>query len=89
MMRLYPIVVPSAIFCHVPSIKDSMMKDFNRHPKRWNLVDSNVGPATGGPYRGGISTYNQYQHIWSGDKLGIHTIIRNGKIIHGPHFFPW
>ena len=65
------------------------MNSLDKHPGRWKLVKQNITNATGGKYKGGISTYSNYINRWTGSKLGTHNIVRGGKFIHGPHFHPW
>ena len=71
------------------SSQSTMMKSLNNHPKRWKIVKQQIETATGKRYRGGISKYTNYINRWTGARLGTHEIVRNGFLIHGPHFHPW
>lgn len=46
------------------------------------LVSHEVGAATGKPYKGGVSVYGHYT------AGGCHVIVRNERVLHGPHYRP-
>ena len=71
------------------STPQQMMRSLSKHPNNWKIVKQNITPAIGKNYRGGISNYSNYMNRWTGGKLGIHYIIKNGVYVHGPHFHPW
>lgn len=65
----------------------NMMKSFQNHPNRWKLTGQDISAATGKAYRGGISNYSNYRNIWTGGRLGTHTITVNDIIRHFHFFF--
>ena len=65
-----------------------MLRNFNKNPNRWKTVKELIEPGRTS-HKGGISTYSNYINKWTGSKLGIHKIVRDGRFIHGPHFHSW
>ena len=66
----------------------NMMNSFSNHPNRWKLMNEVTEAATGRAYRGGTSVYRYFQNIYTGSKLGTHTITVLEKIAHY-HVFFW
>ncbi len=67
---------------------EQMVNSFKKHPDRWNALKE-LSEKSKGTHKGGLSTYTNYINKWTGSKIGIHQIVRNFKIIHGPHFHTW
>ena len=67
---------------------NQMMNSFQNNPNRWKTVKNLIEPGRK-KYKGGISIYSNYINKWTGSKLGIHKIIKGGKVVHGPHFHYW
>ncbi|MCL2570527.1 MAG: RHS repeat-associated core domain-containing protein [Firmicutes bacterium] len=71
-----------------PMTQHQMKRSFKKNPQMWRLTGSEVGPATGRAYRGGMSIERFYQHRWTGQELRTHVII-GGRRPHPFHFrFP-
>ena len=65
---------------------NQMMNSLKNHPKRWKETGKIPEPATGRKYRGAESFRTKYINRWTGARGETHIIIRDGKILHGPHY---
>lgn len=65
---------------------NQMMDSLKNHPKRWKETGKIPEPATGRKYRGAESFRTKYINRWTGARGETHIIIRDGKILHGPHY---
>jgi hypothetical protein len=70
-----------------PRNATKLIGSFNSNPSVWNFRRSLTELARGS-YKGGISTYAIYKHFWTGEMIGTHIIIRNGRVLHYHFSFP-
>lgn len=65
------------------------MNSLQKHFGHWEMVKQIISKATGRKFKGGISKYTNYVNRWTGARLGVHEIIKDGIFVHGPHIHPW
>ena len=64
------------------------IRDLHENPEDWTKAgEPRVEPATGKPYKGGLSVEKKLINTKTGETLTEHTIYGpDGRILHGPHY---